>query len=267
MVHMGQLFASDALAGRTALVTGASRGIGEAAARALAAAGAGLVLVARDEKRLHAVADEITGHATVVAGDLGAPGAAHAVWERSLAAAGTIDILVNCAGIVAGGGNPRDDSEIDAIFAVNTRAALLLAMDAGDHMSANGGGSIINVSSLAGVSGIAKTHAYSASKGAVDAFTRSMALELGPKAVRVNSIAPGFVDTDFSAGARTVPGLIEAIAEASPLNRIANAEDVADVIVFLASDAARHITGQVLMVDGGYSTTKELVPARLFSRR
>jgi gluconate 5-dehydrogenase len=125
-------------------------------------------------------------------------------------------------------------------------------------MIEHGGGSIINVSSVSGLVGTPRRAAYAASKGALDAATRSLAIELGPMGIRVNSVAPGVVDTALWAKAKAVPGVVEGVESQTPLRRWARPDDIADVITFLASDAARFITGETIAVDGGMAHTLAL---------
>ena len=125
-------------------------------------------------------------------------------------------------------------------------------------MTAHGRGSIINLSSVSGLLGTPRRAAYGASKGALDAATRSLAMELGPSGIRVNAVAPGVVDTDLWAKNKAIPGVVETIEHQTPLRRWATPEDVADVVVFLASDGARFVTGETISVDGGMARTFDL---------
>jgi NAD(P)-dependent dehydrogenase (short-subunit alcohol dehydrogenase family) len=121
-----------------------------------------------------------------------------------------------------------------------------------------GSGSVVNVSSVSGLVGTPRRAAYAATKGAIDAMTRSLAVELGPHGIRVNSVAPGVVDTALWERNKSIPGVVEAIDALTPLRRWAQPEDVADVIVFLASDAARFVTGETISADGGMARTLDL---------
>jgi NAD(P)-dependent dehydrogenase (short-subunit alcohol dehydrogenase family) len=125
-------------------------------------------------------------------------------------------------------------------------------------MVERGSGSIINLSSVSGVVGTPRRAAYAASKGAIDAATRSLAMELGPHGIRVNSVAPGVVDTALWAKNKAIPGVVETIDRQTPLRRWANPDDIADVILFLASDAARFVTGETISADGGMARTLDL---------
>jgi NAD(P)-dependent dehydrogenase (short-subunit alcohol dehydrogenase family) len=144
------------------------------------------------------------------------------------------------------------------MHAVNVRAPLLLVAALVPSMSERGGGSIVNLSSVSGILGTPRRAAYAATKGAVDAATRSLAMELGPHGIRVNSVAPGVVDTALWERNKAIPGVVEGVEAQTPLRRWAQPEDVADVIVFLATDAARFVTGQVISADGGMAATLDL---------
>ena len=138
------------------------------------------------------------------------------------------------------------------------RAPLLLIAALVPTMVGRGRGSIVNLSSVSALLGTPRRAAYAASKGALDAMTRSLAIELGPSGIRVNSVAPGVVDTDLWAKNKAIPGVVDRIEGQTPLRRWATAEDIADVIVFLGSDAARFITGETIAVDGGMARTLDL---------
>jgi NAD(P)-dependent dehydrogenase (short-subunit alcohol dehydrogenase family) len=247
------------LDGRTALVTGASRGIGAATARALDRAGARVALVARSREDLEQIAAELQHDPVVVIADLEDASAPGEVAQRVLGALGSVDVLVNNAAAAAR--LPTVDTDallIDHLLAVNVRAPLLLIAALVPSMTERAAGSIINLSSVSGLIGTPRRAAYAASKGALDAATRSLAIELGPSGIRVNSVAPGVVDTALWATNKAVPGVIETIEGQTPLRRWARPDDIADVIVFLASDAARFITGETISADGGMARTLDL---------
>jgi NAD(P)-dependent dehydrogenase (short-subunit alcohol dehydrogenase family) len=248
------------LEGRTAVVTGASRGIGAATARGLDGAGAQVALVARDADALGRVARELTHQPLVVPADLRDADAAQRIADHVLDEFGsTVDVLVNNAAAAARLPTTEIDAPlIDELLAVNVRAPLLLIAAFIPAMVARGRGSIVNLSSVSGLVGTPNRAAYAASKGAIDAATRSLALELGPSGIRVNSVAPGVVDTALWARNKAIPGVVESIEAQTPLRRWATPEDIADVIVFLAGDAARFITGETICVDGGMAHTLDL---------
>jgi NAD(P)-dependent dehydrogenase (short-subunit alcohol dehydrogenase family) len=244
---------------RTAIVTGASRGIGAATARALDRAGARVALVARSRGDLEETARGLEHDPIVMVADLGDPQAPVDVGIKALRALGQVDILVNNAAAAARLDTvDSEPSAIDEMLAVNIRAPLLLIATVVPSMIEHGSGSIINLSSVSALVGTPRRAAYAASKGGIDAATRSMAIELGPSGIRVNSVAPGVVDTDLWAKNREIPGVIEKIQEQTPLRRWATPGDIADVIVFLASDAARFVTGETISADGGMARTFDL---------
>jgi NAD(P)-dependent dehydrogenase (short-subunit alcohol dehydrogenase family) len=256
--------ATVGLSGRIALVTGASRGIGAATARALDRAGARVVLVARGEEALAEVAGTLHHDPVVIAADLAGPDAPVEVAGAVERATGPIDVLVNNAATAA-----RLDSTdltgdlVDSMLDLNVRNLLLLttALAPGLVQRARDGGrtsSVVNLSSVSGLVGTPRRSAYAATKGAVDALTRSLAMELGPSGVRVNSVAPGVIDTDLWARNKAIPGVVQQIEAQIPLRRWGTVDDVADVITFLASDAARYVTAQTISIDGGMAHTLDL---------
>jgi NAD(P)-dependent dehydrogenase (short-subunit alcohol dehydrogenase family) len=251
--------AGQPLAGQHAVVTGASRGIGAAAARALDRAGAGVLLTARNAADLAEVAGDLQHDPVLVTADLRNPQAPAEIAAQALKELGSVEILVNNAATAAR--LPTVDTDaalIDELLAVNVRAPLLLIAALIPSMTERGGGSIVNVSSVSGLVGTPRRTAYAASKGALDAATRSLAIELGPSGIRVNSVAPGVVDTALWAKNKAIPGVVETIEGQTPLRRWAAPEDIADVIVFLASDAARFVTGETISADGGMARTLDL---------
>jgi len=260
------MLADNLLRGRTALVTGASSGIGAASASALAAAGAALILSGRDEARLNALAERIPG-ASVLPADLDQTGAAGALVDAA-EAIGPVDVLVNSAGFgLTKRSAALTDEDIDSMLVVNVRAALILAARLGEKMQGRGRGSIINLSSVVGSLGTPFQAGYAATKGAIDALTRSLAREFGPGGVRVNAIAPGLIATEMW-GPRLDDETFKAQAvEHVTLRRWGRAEEIADAVVFLASDLSRYITGEVITIDGGLVHTGDLIPSRFFGRR
>jgi len=235
------------------VVTGASRGIGEASARALDGAGARVVLSGRTMADLERVAGDLSNDPMIIQADLVEAGAGTRLAERIVAEAGGADILVNNAGIpMRRTPEQLTETDVDRVFAINVRALLMLSVGLGPSMIERGGGSIVNISSIAGLTGPLGRVAYAGTKGAVDAMTRALAADWGPHGIRVNSICPGIITTAiWEESRRTVPGLIEELAEQVPLKRWGDGDDVADVVVFFASDASRYITGETIAVDGG----------------
>ena len=241
------------LDGRVAVVTGASRGIGEAAARTLDRAGAQVVLSGRTVPDLERVAADLTNEPVVVSADLASPGAGTDLAERILAEVDGVDVLVNNAGIpMRRTPEQLTEDDVDLVFAINVRSLLMLTLGLGPSMIERGHGAVVNISSIAGLRGPIGRVAYAGTKGAVDGMTRALASDWGPKGVRVNSICPGIINTAiWSESRRNVPGLIESMADGIPLKRWGEGDDIADAILFLASDASRYVTGETIAVDGG----------------
>jgi NAD(P)-dependent dehydrogenase (short-subunit alcohol dehydrogenase family) len=246
------------LEGRTALVTGASRGIGAAIAFALDRAGARVAVVARSRSALDAVAAEMDSP-LVFEADLADPDVPVRLVTEANELLGGIDVLVNNAATAARlPVGQLDAALVDRLYAVNVRAPLLLIGALVPSMLKRRSGVIINISSVSAVVGTPNRAAYAATKGAIDAATRSLAIELGPHGIRVNSVAPGVVDTEMWARNKATPGVTEQIEALTPLGRWSVPDDIADVVAFLASDAARFVTGETICVDGGMARTVDL---------
>ena len=246
------------LTGKTALVTGASRGIGQACARALDAAGAQVLLNSRNEADIAAVAAELENDPKLFPADLEPAGAGTELAERVVAEMGGVDILVNNAGI-AMRRTPDEltEADVDRVFNINVRGLLMLTVGLGDAFVARGGGSVISVSSVAGVVGPLGRVAYSGTKGAVDAMTRALAADWGPKGVRVNSIAPGLIVTDiWQENLDTIEGLREEMEAGIALRRWGQGSDIADTVLWLASDLSSYVTGETIVVDGGMAKVR-----------
>ena len=241
------------------MVTGASRGIGAATAQALDRAGARVALVARGRAELAAVAGTLDNNPVILPADLRRSDAPTTVARQAIDSLGQVDVLVNNAAVAARLATiDTDATVIDDMLAVNVRAPLLLIAALLPSMIQRRSGSIINLSSVSGIVGTPRRVAYAATKGAIDAATRSLAIELGPAGIRVNAVAPGVVDTALWAKNREVPGVVETIEAQTPLRRWATPEDIADVIVFLATDASRFVTGETICADGGMARTFDL---------
>ena len=242
------------LNGKTALVTGASRGIGRASALALAQAGAQvLVHYSSNEKEADAVVAEIRtggGKAEKVGADLRKPDGAHTLAKQVRAIVGDrLDILVANAGI-SKSATIEDTTveDFDNLFAVNVRAPFFLVQQLLPALCK--GSNIIFTSSLAARASVGTLHAYAATKGAVDTLVKHFAAALGPRGIRVNAVAPGVVETEMSNFTKTEAGR-EITLGMQALKRVAQPDDIAPVVRFLASDDARWITGESLHVDGG----------------
>jgi NAD(P)-dependent dehydrogenase (short-subunit alcohol dehydrogenase family) len=246
------------LSGRVAVVTGAARGIGWATAQALADAGAHPVLVDRDENALQrasaTLGDRRVDHRTLAL-DVTDEAAVDAAFAGVAAWRGRLDILVNNAGIAL----RRPSVELtrqdwQAVVDVNLTGVFLCARAAARYMLAARRGAIVNVSSIMGLSGggLYPNISYQSTKGALVNLTRALAVEWAPSGVRVNAVAPTWVRTDLTRGLMDDPALLARMLDMTPLRRLAEPEDVAAAIVFLASDGAAMITGHTLPVDGGY---------------
>ena len=245
------------LAGKVAFVTGAASGIGRATARLFRDEGARLVLADLDEAGLHPVAAEIPG-ALPVRLDVTSETDWDEAMRQALARFGRIDILVNSAGIAIKG-SIEDASLADwrRTHAVNAEGTFLGCREAVKAMKATGGGSIVNLSSVAGIIGDASTVAYCASKGAVRLLTKSVALHCARRGygIRCNSVHPSFAETAMVQGmidaAKNPDRLRQGLSAASPLGRMGTPEEIANLILFLASDESRFITGAEMAIDGG----------------
>ena len=242
------------LVGKTALVTGASRGMGKAAALALAKAGAQvLVHYGRGAEEANAVVAEIRqagGSAEAVAADMSAADGAHKLARQvTEVVGGRLDILVANAGISVGAAiEDTTVEDFDRMFAVNVRAPYFLVQQLLPALGK--GSSVVLLSSLAAHASVGALSAYAATKGAIDTLVKHFASALGERGIRVNAVAPGVVDTDMSKFARTDAGRDFTLGMQA-LKRVAQPDDIGDVVAFLASDTARWVTGDTLHVDGG----------------
>src|SRR5712675_1565698 len=242
------------LISRTALVTGASRGIGRATARALAAAGARVIVhygnAAGEAEKLVAEIRASGGHADAVGADLGASdGAQKLAAEVRKLVGERLDIVVANAGIATAATiEDQTVEEFDRMFAVNVRAPFFLVQQLLPVLGEGSG--VVLMSSLAARASVGVLPAYGATKGAIDTLVKHFALALGPRGIRVNAVAPGVVETDMSNFTKTEAGR-EVVLGMQALKRVAQPDDIAPVVVFLASDEARWITGDTVHVDGG----------------
>lgn len=244
------------LKGKTALVTGASRGIGKACALALAEAGADVMInYRRSAEQAAAVRDEILRmgvSAEVFEADVSEPDPVEALFQRLSDWRGRLDILIYNAGIIRDGLlGAMDIVDWDRVLSVNLRGAFLCARAAAAYMVPRHAGKIVNVASVTAVQCVRGQANYAASKGGLVSFTRACAVELAPKGIQVNTVLPGMIVTDMSARARQRAG--EEILKRIPLGRFGEPEDVARAVVFLASPLSDYITGQALGIDGGMS--------------
>jgi 3-oxoacyl-[acyl-carrier protein] reductase len=238
------------LTGRTALVTGSTRGIGRAIADALTEAGAKVAVVGRDQAKAAEVAEAVGGSAQGFGADVSDPASVVALVEGVEAAFGQIDILVNNAGLT------RDnilfrikDDDWDMVLDANLRGAFIAIRAASRGMMKRRWGRIINIASIVGITGNKGQANYAASKAGLIGLTKSVAKELGSRNILVNAVAPGFIETDMTAA--MTPEARAALSGQIPLDRLGSPKDIAGTVAFLASEHAAYITGQVLVVDGG----------------
>ncbi|MFO1294973.1 MAG: SDR family oxidoreductase [Rubrivivax sp.] len=252
--HVRDLFDLD---GRVALVTGGSRGLGLQIAEALGEAGAKVMLTSRKAADLEAAAAALAEggiDARWIAADAGLPAEVQRVVDETMQRLGRIDILVNNAG--ATWGAPMEDHPLEAwdkVMNLNVRCAFLFSQAVGRaSMLPRGSGRIINLASVAGLGGspLVKYIAYQTSKGALVNFTRGLAGEWGPQGITVNALAPGYFVTRMTHGLLAELG-VDTFVEATPLRRLGDDDDLKGAALLLASAAGKHITGQILAVDGG----------------
>jgi NAD(P)-dependent dehydrogenase (short-subunit alcohol dehydrogenase family) len=247
------------LSGKVAIVTGSGRGLGSTMADGLGAAGAAVVTCSRTMAEAEGTAARIRdagGRAVAVHADTGDRASAEDLVASAIAAFGRVDVLVNNAGIdrIEPAEEVSDDNLL-TVMQTNLVGYFHCAQAAGRHMLTRGGGSIINISSIAGRVGIAGLTSYSISKGGVDQMTRVMALEWAPRGVRVNAIAPGYFE-NIMVGADTEhdrPDKQRQVVTFTPMARRGRPDELIGPVVFLASDASSYVTGAVLYVDGGYT--------------
>lgn len=245
------------MSGKVALITGAGSGIGHAAALAFARAGAAVVLAGRREAELQAVAGLVTaagGKAAAVPTDVSDAGAVEALVKGAIDRFGRLDAAFNNAGTL-GILKPivqLTAEDFDRVMSVNLRGVWLLVKHEIEVMTAQGcGGTIVNTTSFVAQAASAGTSIYAASKAAVDSMIRAVALEAGPSGIRINNIAPGVIRTPMSQGLGAE--MSAALAAHAALKRLGEPEDVGDVAVWLCTDEARFITGQTILVDGGFT--------------
>lgn len=245
------------LPGKVALITGASRGLGRAMALALAEHGCDAALNARTGEALGPTLKEIQKmgrKAITVPGDVSNENQAKEIVAAAARGLGRIDILVNNAGVWEGSYLVRLTKEDwDKVIRVNLTGAFLMARETGKVMLKQRSGKIINTASILGFKGSPQTLAYAAAKAALIQMTRVMAIELGPAGIRVNAIAPGFFETDMTKKYQDEKEALGAYVAKIPLRRCGQPKDLSGLVVFLASQASDHITGQTIVIDGGES--------------
>jgi NAD(P)-dependent dehydrogenase (short-subunit alcohol dehydrogenase family) len=247
------------LAGKCAFITGGGSGIGAATATLFAAEGARVAILDRDLPRAEQIAAgirESTADAAAFACDVADEAQVRDAVERAVGRFGPVDVLFTSAGTAFR--RSVSDTEVadwDRLMEINLRGPFLCAKFSLEHFRPEGG-SIIHVSSVTGITGVRSRAAYSASKGALVALTRNMAMDLAPRNIRVNCVCPGFVRTAMAQPLLSDPVRHDRLVSMHPLGRLGEAEDVARAVLFLASDESSWITGTSLVVDGGFSAGK-----------
>jgi NAD(P)-dependent dehydrogenase (short-subunit alcohol dehydrogenase family) len=244
------------LNGKVAIVTGASRGIGEAIARTFAAHGAKVALVARKAEALEEVAKSLGESAIAISAHTGREDDCKRVVAETVARFGKVDVLVNNAAT-----NPHfgpmltvSEGQWDKTFEVNVKGYFWLTREVAQHLVERGApGSIVNVASIMGLNAAPLQGCYGMTKAAVLSMTKTLSLELGSAKIRVNAIAPGLVETKFAAAIVASPELSKTIVDRTPAGRVGQPEEIAGAALYLASDAASYHTGQTLVVDGGFT--------------
>lgn len=242
------------LDGKVAIVTGASRGIGEAIARSFAAAGAKVVLASRKIEGLSAVAESIGPNAFAVAAHTGKEADCAALVDAAVKKFGKVDVLVNNAAT-----NPHfgplvdiDEGAWDKTFEVNLKGYFWMTREVVKHLRGREApGSIINMASVAGIVASPLQGCYAMTKAAVISMTKTFAYELAANKIRVNAIAPGFVDTKFAAAVLKNDALLDEVLRITPMKRYGQPDEIAGGALYLASDSASYLTGQALVIDGG----------------
>ena len=245
------------LTGKVALVTGGSRGLGKAMSLGLADAGADVIVVSRRLENCEAVADEIRAkgrRALALAAHMGRTGDLDAVIASAYDTFGHVDILINNAGMnpVMGELSELQVDLFQKLFDVNTKGPWYLASRMAPRMAEHGGGSVINVISVAGLKPSALVGFYAATKAALDALTKVMAAEWAGKGIRVNSLAPGSYHSDLFDSAANIPGYMDGAINACLQKRVAATDEIIGPVLYLASDLSSYTTGHTLVSDGGY---------------
>jgi NAD(P)-dependent dehydrogenase (short-subunit alcohol dehydrogenase family) len=242
------------LAGKTAIITGGGSGIGKAIAMAFVREGAQVVIAGRDREKLERAAAEIGGDCLEVSADVSSTKGAEMLVNAAIEKFKRINILVNNAAVLLPGtAESLSEEDFDQTFDINVKGLWLMSRAVLAHMRVAGGGSIVNIGSVLSMVGARNRVAYSASKGAVMAMTKAMALDHAAENVRVNCIAPGIVETEMVARFSTDENARKQRVALHPMGRFGQPAEIASAAVFLASDESGWTTGSVLTIDGGYS--------------
>ncbi len=256
------------LEGKVAIVTGAGRGIGRGCAKRFAAEGASVVIADVYEEGGTAVAAEIEadgGKAVFVSCDISDPAQAGALVQAAVDTYGGLDVCLNCAGVIPIDGSDvleTDEAEWDRVVGINLKGAFLVCQAAAREMVKSGSGSIINIASVTAVIAIGNQAAYVASKAGVNGLTKSLAVGLAHRGVRVNAIGPGSIETDMAAVVLSDEESLARVMSRTPLHRMGQPEDIAGTALFLASDDSSYITGQTIYVEGGRLALNHVMPQK-----
>jgi NAD(P)-dependent dehydrogenase (short-subunit alcohol dehydrogenase family) len=244
---------------RVAVVTGGTRGIGRAVAEGLASAGADVVPTSRTEVKVEEAVTAVESQgveSAVIPTDVSDPDDVEALFRETDSKLGGVDIVVNNAGInpveSMGKAESLAPEQFERVLDVNLQGTYNCIHKSGSYLLENGGGSVINVASVSGLVGTPRQHPYVSSKHGIVGMTKSVALDWAPD-VRVNAVAPGYVETDLTAGLMNNEELYNEVLEDIPSDRFADPEEVADAVLFLASDFSSYVTGECLVVDGGWT--------------
>ena len=242
------------LANKTAIITGGGSGIGQACARAFCREGGNVVLFGRRQQKLEETAQELGSQALAVQGDMTRREDLARLVQETQDKFHRIDILVNNAGLFKGAPlHEISDEQYDEMMDINMRAVFRLTREVLPVMMEQQGGSIVHISSILGLIAVPQVAAYNVSKGALNQFSRSIAVEYGSHNIRSNAICPGLIKTDMTADLMEDEALMQEWSKAYPIGRFGKPEDVANTCLFLASDESSFITGAVLPVDGGFT--------------
>ena len=242
------------LAGKVAIITGGGSGIGKAIAKAFVREGAKIVIAGRDSKKLDRAAVEIGADCLTMSADISNVGSVEKLVSETLDRFKQINVLVNNAAVLLPGtAESISEEDFDQTFAINVRGLWLLSRAVLPHMRASGGGSIVNIASVLSLVGARNRVAYAASKGAVMAMTKAMALDHAAENIRVNCICPGIVETEMVARFSTDENARKQRIAMHPIGRFGRPVEIASAAIFLASDESGWTTGSVLTIDGGYT--------------
>ena len=242
------------LQNKTAIITGGGSGIGLACARLFAQEGARVAIFGRRQDRLDQAQKEIGDSILAVQGNITQKQDTERLVETAVKQLGKVDILINNAGIFGGAPvHETDDALWDQTFIINMRGVFQLTRKVLPQMIAQGSGSIIHISSILGMIAVPQTAAYNASKGALNQFSKFIAVEYGGQGIRSNSVCPGMIETEMTEELRSDQALMQEFLKGYPLGRFGKPEEVAQACLFLASDESAFITGTTLPIDGGYT--------------